>query len=204
ALGDADRGERSVVLVTGEPGIGKTALVQAFAQELRSQGVRVAVAECVERHGAGEAYQPLLEALTRLAQGSRGGEVAAALRRYAPTWLAHLPALQTSAEQRTLHRQVAGATSPRMLRELNDCLDALAATAPLALCVEDLHWSDLATLDWLAAFARRSERARVLLVATYRTEDPVAALSQLQTVACDLRMKGMCREIALDRLDAGA
>ncbi|HEY8521821.1 MAG TPA: AAA family ATPase [Gammaproteobacteria bacterium] len=204
ALRDAERGERSVVLVTGEPGIGKTALVQAFARELAAHGIRLGSAECVERHGTGEAYQPLLEALTRLAQGSASGEVAAALRRYAPTWLAHLPALQTRAEQRTLDRQIAGATPPRMLRELNDCLDALAAAGPLALCIEDLHWSDLATLDWLAAFARRSQRARVLLLVTYRTQDPVATLSRLQAVACDLRMKGMCREIALDRLDAVA
>src|SRR5690606_14032947 len=109
-----------VVLVTGEPGIGKTALVRTFIDALRGSGVRAVRADCIERHGTGEAYQPLLEALTRLARDGDGEELATALRRYAPTWLAHLPALQTPAEQQTLQRQTAGATPPRMLRELND------------------------------------------------------------------------------------
>ena len=61
------QGTRQVVLVTGEAGIGKTTLVDAFiAQVVATESVWVGRGQCIEQHGAGEAYLPLLEALGRL------------------------------------------------------------------------------------------------------------------------------------------
>ena len=114
----------------------------------------IARAECVQHYGPGEAYQPLLELLTRLARTSMRRDLVRALRRFAPLWLAQLPALQTSAEAARLARRTAGATPERMLRELTDVLEALSERTALVLCVEDLQWSDPATIDWLSCFAR--------------------------------------------------
>jgi DNA-binding winged helix-turn-helix (wHTH) protein/predicted ATPase len=205
ALGRARAGERQVVFVTGEPGIGKTSLLQAFVAGIDTRDeLRVSWAECVERYGAGEAYQPLLEALTRLCRQAEGARLLAALRQYAPTWLAQLPALQTPAELRALQRRTAGVTPDRMLRELTDALEAMTAHAPLLLCLEDLHWSDVSTLDWIAAFARRPERARVLLVGTYRPQEAGDASRGVQQAMADLRIKGLCQQVALGGLDEAA
>jgi DNA-binding winged helix-turn-helix (wHTH) protein/predicted ATPase len=194
-------GERQVVFVTGEPGIGKTALVQAFVAELASRGeLHVTRGECVERYSAGEPYQPLLEAVTRLSRQPEGDRFVGALRQHAPTWLAQLPSLQTPAEQRALQRRAAGVTPERMLRELTDTLEVVTADTPIVLCLEDLHWSDPSTLDWIAAFARRGDPARLLLIGSYRPQETDEA-QPVRAAIDDLRVRGRCREIALAGLD---
>jgi DNA-binding winged helix-turn-helix (wHTH) protein len=66
-LEEAQNGARHIVFVTGEPGIGKTTLVEAFlAQVTNGDGLRIVQGQCVEQYGAGEAYLPILEALERL------------------------------------------------------------------------------------------------------------------------------------------
>jgi DNA-binding winged helix-turn-helix (wHTH) protein len=160
-------GVRQIVFVSGEAGIGKTALAETFIENLPIEAsARIARGDCVERYGAGEAYQPLLEALTRLCMQPGSTPLVATLRKFAPTWLAQLPGLHTSAEQRTLQRRTAGVTPARMLRELTDAFEAMAVQAPIVLFLDDLHWSDVSTLDWLSNFARRRERACVLVIAT--------------------------------------
>jgi DNA-binding winged helix-turn-helix (wHTH) protein/predicted ATPase len=203
ALERARSGIRQIVFVSGEAGIGKTSVLERFLASLDSHGnVRVCRADCVEHYGAGEAYQPLLEALTRLCRLPDGANSIACLRRYAPSWLAQLPALQTPAELSALRRQTAGVRPERMLRELTDALEAMAAAGPIVLCIEDLHWSDVSTLDWIASFAHRPERAAVLLVCTTRTGEAGEAARSTQGIATSLRARDLCIDIALTRLDA--
>ena len=59
-------------------------------------------------------------------------------------------------------------TAERMFRELGDVLEILTARDALILVLEDLHWSDTATLEFLAYIARRRDSARLLIVGTYR------------------------------------
>lgn len=82
-------GERQIVFISGEAGIGKTALVDAFEKIAGNAlpEIRVARGQCVEGYGSKEAYYPILEALGRLARGARGQAVIEALAAHAPTWL---------------------------------------------------------------------------------------------------------------------
>src|SRR5262249_28831467 len=90
-LDQAVNGSRQVVFVTGEPGSGKTTLVEAFRRRAAGQKVCVTAGQCFEHFGRGEAYQPLLEALRRL-EGELGADVVAALvREHAPTWRGQRP-----------------------------------------------------------------------------------------------------------------
>ncbi len=205
AFARAREGERQVLFVTGEPGIGKTALVDAFLMGVDDRSTcRVVRAECVEYRAAGEAYQPLLEALTRLCTQPDSEPYLTALRRCAPTWLAQLPALQTKAERQGLRRRSEGATPERMLRELTDAFEAMTSRSSIVLCLEDLHWSDPSTLDWIASFARRPDAASVLVIGTYRPGEAVSRSRSPEALASGLEIKGLCTEMALDRLDAQA
>src|SRR5262249_44200844 len=186
-----------------EPGIGKTTLVEAFLQSLESkvQGLAsedqtaqsctvqtldprpqmldvslwIGQGQCVEHYGAGEAYMPVLEALGRLCRGPGGEHFTTLLNQHAPTWLVQMPALLEGEELENVQRKTAGATRERMLRELAEAREALTVERPLVLWLEDLQWSDAATLEWLAFVARRRECARMLLLGTYR---PVEMLNE--------------------------
>jgi hypothetical protein len=115
----ACQGERQVVWVTGEAGIGKTTLVDAFvAQVTATDAVWMGRGQCLEQYGAREPYMPLLEALGEVTRAPEGTQLVAFLRQYAPSWLLHMPAFVATEEIEALQRRGGGATQERMLREL--------------------------------------------------------------------------------------
>jgi DNA-binding winged helix-turn-helix (wHTH) protein len=201
----AGQGERQTVFVTGEPGIGKTAVVEAFlGQAATTPHVYIARGQCVEQFGAGEAYLPVLEALGQLCRRHDGQHLIALLRQQAPTWLVQMPWLLTAADRERLQQELLGATRERMLRELAEALDALTAERFLVLVLEDLHWSDYATLDLLALLARRRMPARLLVVGSYRPVEVIVHAHPLHAVKQDLQLHGHCTELALAPLSQAA
>lgn len=201
----ACEGERRIVFVTGEPGIGKTTVVEAFLTQATATGpVRIGRGQCVEHYGAGEAYLPVLDALTRLCRVPEAEAVVQALARHAPTWLVQMPSLVGSGELRLLQRRAQAATRERMLRELTEAVEVLTLDAPVMLRLEDLHWSDVSTLDWLAFLGRRPERARLLVICTYRPAEVLAKEHPLKAVKDELQLHRLCQELALSPLDEAA
>jgi DNA-binding winged helix-turn-helix (wHTH) protein/predicted ATPase len=193
-LGLARTGQRQTVFVTGGPGSGKTALVDAFVRQV-GPPVWVAAGQCFEQFGSGEAYRPVLEAVGRLARGPSRERLATVLTAQAPSWLGHLPGLRTGPDH-------SAPTAPpdRMLREMAEALERLTAATPLILVLEDLHWADYSTLDLLSALARRPEPARLLIVATYRPVEAVLSGHPLRAVKQDLQARGLCDELPLGLL----
>src|SRR5262249_37424917 len=91
-LGRVRQGARQTVFLTGEPGIGKTTIVNAFVEELAGVGdVWLAQGQCIEHYGVGEAYLPVLEALGRLGREPGGAALLPVLEQHAPTWLGPVP-----------------------------------------------------------------------------------------------------------------
>ncbi len=201
---DVVAGGRSVVVVSGEPGMGKTMLVDAMAARWRSSGYRLLVGQCVEYRGVGEPYLPLLEALAEAATQPYGPVLVELLSDRAPTWLVQLPWLVADDEFDALRRRVLGSTRERMLREIVEALEALTADHPVVLILEDLQWSDPSTIDVLAALGRRRTTARLLVVVTCRTAEVAATTSGLLDVLHDLRLHGAVTEIELPPLDERA
>jgi predicted ATPase len=192
------RGQRRVVFVTGESGIGKTTVFDAFQRAVADRpGVSVARGQCLEGFGGKEPYYPVLEALAQLTIGLGGRTVVQTLARQAPTWLIQFPALLSPAERETLQKEIVGATRERMLREICEALEALSAAHPLILMLEDLHWADHSTLDLISAIARRRNPAKLMFVGTFRTIDVILSKSPLRSLKQDLLIHGLCREIAL-------
>jgi DNA-binding winged helix-turn-helix (wHTH) protein/predicted ATPase len=199
--GQAQQGGRQLVFVTGEAGIGKTTVVDAFlAQVGAAQSVRIGRGQCIEHYGAGEAYLPVLEALGRLGRAPGGEHLVTCLRQYAPTWLLHLPALRPPEASAAGTHSLPGVTRERMVRELAEALEALAAAQPLVLVLEDLHWSDPSTVEALALLARRRDAAQLLVLGTYRPVELIVYDHPLKTVKQELLAHGQCVEIPMGYL----
>jgi DNA-binding winged helix-turn-helix (wHTH) protein/predicted ATPase len=201
ALARATGGERAIVFVTGEAGIGKTTLVDRFIAEMDpAGGVCVARGQCLEQYGEGEAYLPVLEAVGRLARDDAAEELRDTLARHAPTWVSQLAALDPSPRAQR-RRDGAIATRPvRMLREMADALEVFARGRAVLLVLEDLQWSDPSTVDLIACIARRRQPARLMVVGSLRPSATAAAEQPLRGIRHELRAKGLCDEIALELL----
>ena len=204
-LTGALNGEQQIAFVTGEPGIGKTTVVEAFLSQVAATlPSRIGRGQCVDHYGAGEAYLPVLDALTRLCREPNGDAVVRVLAQHAPTWLVQMPSLVGAGELRGLQRRAQAAMQERMLRELTEAMEALTLDGPVILRLEDLHWSDVSTLDWLAFLGRRPERARLLVLGTYRPVEVLAKEHPLKAVKEELQLHRFCRELALDGLGEAA
>src|SRR3984885_9914315 len=193
-------GERQIVFITGEPGIGKTALAEVFRRQVAigDLSVRIAHGQCIEGYGSKEAYGPILDALGRLCRGPQAEPIVRILSAEAPTWLAQLPALLTRERRDMLQREILGATRERMLREIASALDSITAETALLLVIEDLHWVDDSTVDLISALARRRTPAKLMLLATCRPLEPAG--HSFKGLIPDLLLHRLGREIALTPL----
>src|SRR5215510_7528847 len=195
------RGTRQIVFVTGEPGIGKTGVVEAFLERVSADPrVWIAHGQCVETYGTPEPYLPVLDGLGRLCREGGGDWLVTLLRKHAPTWLAQMPWLLDSADRDALERDLLGTTRERMLREMAEAVEALTAEAPLVLVLEDLHWSDTATVDLVSLLARRTEPARLLVIGTYRPVDVLVSRHPLEDLRLELQARGRWQHLSLELL----
>lgn len=183
----AEGGERRIVFVTGETGIGKTALVDGFCHGLGA-GWRIARGQCVDGLAEKEEYYPVMEALGRLCAAGSGEGTNAVLARLAPAWLRALG----------FGNDTGSVTNgDRMPGDLCAALEQMAENHPLMLVFEDLHWADAPTLQLIAALARRRAPARLMVVATCGAGD---AEHPLRGVKQNLLLRGLAMEVVLGPL----
>jgi DNA-binding winged helix-turn-helix (wHTH) protein/predicted ATPase len=193
------RGERQVVFITGEPGIGKTTLAQAVLEKIGGlERICIARGQCLEHYGAGEPFLPVLEGFSRLIR--QRSSVTELLRRHAPTWLAQMPGVISASEQELLQQRVLVVTRERMLREMAEAVEALTAATPLIIVLEDLHWSDYSTLDLISYVARRRDPARLMVIGTYRPVEVILGDHPLKGVKRELQAHQLCHELPLEYL----
>jgi tetratricopeptide (TPR) repeat protein len=195
----ARSGKRQIIFVTGEAGIGKTALVKLFLQEMRGKpNTLLGWGQCIDQHVESEAYLPVLESIDRLARGPEGKWVRQCLWRYAPSWIVPFPWMQNP--KQNLEPQLTAVTPARMIREFCVFVEALTARTPLILWLEDLHWGDAGTSDLLDALARRDEEARLLVVASYRPVDAAISGNPVPHLKQSLLQQNSAVELALELL----
>jgi DNA-binding winged helix-turn-helix (wHTH) protein len=215
SLVEAMEGTRQLVFIAGDEGIGKTCLMDTFLSTVnpkwpsRPDGdagadCLIARGQCIKSHGAGEAFMPIMEAFTGLCASHQRKRILALLFRYAPLWLSQMPSLVSVARWQTLQRTTQGATRERMMREIAEALEALAASASIILVLEDLHWSDYSTLDLISYLAQRRSPARLMIIASYRPAETSTDHHPLRTIKQQLQQHRQCKELRLDSLNESA
>lgn len=173
-LDQAIAGEGSLVLISGEAGVGKTRLVNEMARRGELRGAGFLQGRCLFREG-GLPYHPFLEAAGQLI-AYLGLDEEDAFERYVnermPQLAGRLPILKSF-----LH--VAGQeSSAALIADKDHLLDAICALflafarqRPMILFVDDLHWADEASLDLLQYLARSCRQSQGIIVGTYRPEE---------------------------------
>jgi len=196
-------GSGGVVFVTGERGAGKTALAGEMLRRVGASGVPVTLAggRCLEREGPGEALQPFLDALGRLF-GTEPGRVHAVelVKTWAPTVGALMPAALVPDPDGSLHRQTAGATRDRLIREAGDFMEAATRLFPTVLLLEDVQWADPVSVELLCHFGRRAARQRFLILCTGRASEVEARNPPLHRGILDLCAAGHGHRLELGPL----
>jgi predicted ATPase len=200
AFASAAAGRGLVVCVTGEPGLGKTTLVDDFLAEPAAAGTPLSLGRgrCSERLAGAEAYLPFLEALDDLLHGADGAAAAQLMRVLAPSWYAQLaPLAAGDAALAPALAEARAASQEQRKRELGVFLLELARRRPLVLYLDDVHWADPSSVDLLAYLGGRCAGARLLLLLAYRPSDLALGNHPLGPVKLELQARGVCREIAL-------
>ncbi len=198
----ATTGHGMMVCVAGEPGIGKTTLVQDLLTELNARPASyVGRGQCSERLAGTEAYLPVLEALEGLLRVDTEAGIARTMRLIAPTWyvqVAHLALHDSSAAN--LLAEARAASQERMKRELATLFGEIGRVRPLVLFFDDLHWCDNSTVDLISYLAAKFDSLRLLMLVTYRQSELLLAKHPFLQVKLELQTRGRCREILLDFL----
>ena len=197
---EAAAGRGLLLCVTGEPGLGKTTLVEDFLEELAAGGrtFYLARGNCSERLAGTDAYLPVLDALDNLLVRESGVSLAQAMKSKAPNWYAQFA--NYSADDPSVDRMLAqtkDASPERRRREFVMFLHEVTAQTPLVLFLDDIHWADPSSVDLLAYLGTRCAELRLLVVLTYRPSDLMRSQHPFGAVRLDLQRRGVCREIAL-------
>ena len=191
ALRDAADGRPSLAFVAGESGVGKSRLVAELAGRA---GARIAIGECVELGEEELPYAPIVSVLRTLARDDDPvlGELPDSVRAELATLL---PELGGEA------RNGGGGThgQPRLFEALLTLLDQLGREQPFALVLEDIHWADRSTRAFLVFLARSLWTERVLVIATYRS-DELHRRHPLRPLLAELERDTRSRRIELARL----
>ena len=195
ALARAAGGEPAFAFIGGESGVGKTRLLGELESRARARGMRVLRGQCLELGGAQIPYAPLIAALRPLARGLAGAEaeaLPAATRNALAELLPELGGTGTRQDDEPRARQ------GRVFEALLGLLDQLGRGEPVLLAIEDLHWADGGTRDFITFLVRSAREERVCLTVTYRS-DELHRRHPLRPLLAELERASGVERIGLER-----
>jgi DNA-binding SARP family transcriptional activator len=193
ALSDAASGRGRVLLLAGEPGMGKTRLAEEASRRARESGVTVAWGTSDE-HGGAPAFWPWVQVLRGLASDATDGTPAAALGPYAAQLAPILPELADEAPRPAGPVLDVETSRFRLCQAAIGALVGLSAGRRLLLVLDDLQWADVASQRLLSLLTTALPDAPIVVLATYRDRPVESAAPLVDTLAA------LARSAVVDRL----
>lgn len=191
----ATSGQGIMVCIAGEPGIGKTTVIEDFLNELRDPCI-IARGRCSERLAGTEAYLPILDVLEDVSRADSAG--ARLMKLVAPSWYAQIaPLVLNGSSGTSVPPKFEAASQERLKREFVSLLQAVCRERPLILFLDDVHWADVSTVDLLAYVGSKLTRLRLLILATYRQSELLLGKHPFLKTRLELQTHGLCRELSL-------
>ncbi len=199
---EALAGGRRLVLVAGEPGVGKTRLAAALAGEAHAEGATVLAGRCDEDLGV--PYQPFVEALRHMADHTPDAHLAGRLGRFGEELVRLVPELAQRAPGLPPPLRADPETERyRLFDAVAAWLAEVSESAPVLLVLDDLQWAAKPTLLLLRHVVRAAEPVRLLIVGTYRDTE-LSRAHPLTELLADLRRDAGAERIPLSGLDSAA
>jgi tetratricopeptide (TPR) repeat protein len=221
---DLGRDRGRAVFVSGEPGIGKTALVDAFLRDLSGRFPEVAVyrAGCHEQYDSGHPYLVFndlaVDIFVEDGELTTAQECLRVLEETAGPWLGVVPvvgglasAMYETAKSVARGSKRAGSggnetvdQGPEVLRSFARTVRRLATLRPTVVYLDDIHWADASSVTLLGYLIRQLTDVPLLIVATYRPADALETNAPLVQLMRELRRNAILEEVALQGLSGGA
>ncbi|MCU1448319.1 MAG: ATPase, partial [Acidimicrobiales bacterium] len=188
-------GDRQVVLVAGEPGIGKTTLAVRVAEQAAAEGAVVLFGRCDEESVV--PFQPFVEAVSHYVSTAPADERASHVEPRAAELAPLVPSLDSEPGAR---RTGAESDRYRLFEAVADLFAGIATDAPILLLLDDLHWADRPSLQLLQHLVRRTHEVPLLIVGTYRDTD-LDRTHPLAEVLVDMRRSELVQRVPLRGLE---
>jgi DNA-binding CsgD family transcriptional regulator len=196
ALARAAERQPAVLLVSGEAGVGKTRLLHEIATDARRRGFRILEGGCVQLGSDGLPFGPVIEALRGLSDELSPAQLDQVLGTSRAALMSVMPGMESSS-----NRPSSVETSQGTLFEhIFLVLRRLARLAPVALLVEDVHWADRTTLEFLVFVVRNLRDDPIALIGTYRS-DELHRRHPLRPILAELERSGRAERLALQPFD---
>ena len=192
-------GEGLTLTIAGEAGVGKSRLVSALAARAvqLAPAVRVAQGRCFERDGS-LPFAPVVDLWRSFAIKAESEELRATLQAEAPDLVRLLPELSSSfPDAATLPAAEPEQEKRRLFHALLQPILRLADERPLLVIIEDLHWCDETSLEFLGQLSRRARECHLGLLLTYRADEVGPSLAHF---LAGLDRERLADEVALERL----
>lgn len=193
-------GEGRLLLLSGEPGVGKTRLAQEVTLICQASNMYLAAGRCYTQQQPVALY-PFLEILSCLVTAARAGLGIEPLQR----WPQLGSVIPEGSQEGRAHPALSGAPldgegdQQRLFWAVAGLIEILAESGPAVVALDDLQWADQSSLDLLHHLARRLRQVPVLLLGTYRDEE-VGRHDPLSRVLRDLHREQLAEEISVGRL----
>jgi class 3 adenylate cyclase/tetratricopeptide (TPR) repeat protein len=202
-LAKASIGQGRLVVVDGEPGIGKSRLIDEVRTVAHRQGFLTLMAQCYEEEGS-VPYRPLVDLLEGALQVLPHHELTTVLAEGAAEFVKVMPNLRLVAPQIPKPAEMPPEqTRTYLFRAVREVVEQAGRQAPLLVTIDDLHWADPATLLFLQYLAAAIRSMPVLMITTYRD----AAAEEQPTLAHALQeviRRSRAERIHLRPLDTAA